>query len=290
MQNFEVICFGEVLWDVFENSKVPGGAPANVCYHLNKAKIKSTLISAVGNDDDGKKMRFFLNDAAVNTQFIQLNDLLPTGLVIANMQENKDVHYDIKAPSAWDDIKVTDKEIEAVKHANILVFGSLALRADISKDSLFNLLKYTQKSVFDINLRSPFYSKELIEECLKAVNTLKTNEDELQILADWFNINPDLKTCAEWLLHHFNLDEILITRGKNGAAYLNKETYLEHNGYRVNVKDTVGSGDSFLAAFLAGKLHNESPEKTLDKACKTGSFIATKNGGMPEYRLEEIEN
>ncbi len=288
MQNFDVICFGEVLWDVFNGTKIPGGAPANVCYHLNKAGISATLISCVGDDDDGRNMVSFLNKNAVNTDYIAKNHHLPTGLVIANLQPNRDVHYDIKFPSAWDEIVITDSETELIKKAKVLVFGSLALRSELSKKSLFSLLKHAKTSVFDINLRSPFYSKELIEECLKAVNILKTNEDELQILAQWFNVTFDVKSTAEWLLNNFNLDEIIITKGKDGAAYLNKQIFINHPGYKVNVIDTVGSGDSFLAAFIAGKLTHKTPENILDNACKTGSFVATKNGGMPEYTLDEI--
>ena len=53
---YQVICFGEVLWDFLPQGKEPGGAPMNVTYHLNKSGVPASLISKVGKDDLGDEI------------------------------------------------------------------------------------------------------------------------------------------------------------------------------------------------------------------------------------------
>jgi fructokinase len=62
--------------------------------------------------------------------------------------------------------------------------------------------------------------------------------------------------------------------------YLNGTEY-RHGGYKVEVVDTVGSGDAFLAGFLSKLLDNVSPVDALDYASGLGAFIATQRGACP---------
>ena len=64
-----VVCFGEVLWDILPGGAVPGGAPMNVAFHLQQLKKNPVLITKVGNDDEGRKLKEIFTDRGVCTDF-----------------------------------------------------------------------------------------------------------------------------------------------------------------------------------------------------------------------------
>lgn len=101
-----VICFGEVLWDILPNGKVPGGAPMNVAYHLNQLGIKADMISKVGKDDLGKELLQFMQSKGIGTQYVHIDDLLKTGMVKIILDNPLEVKYVIEYPVAWDKIEV----------------------------------------------------------------------------------------------------------------------------------------------------------------------------------------
>jgi len=81
---------------------------------------------------------------------------------------------------------------------------------------------------------------------------------------------------------------ILTTRGEKGAMVLYDGHLYEHPGYKVIVADTIGSGDSFLAAFLSKFIKGEPVNDALKFASGMGAFVATKHGACPVYTPEEV--
>ena len=79
-QNHDVVCFGEVLWDVLPTGALPGGAPLNVAYHLQKQGVNTAMISRVGNDERGKQLMDILRQNKVYSEFIQTDDQHETGV------------------------------------------------------------------------------------------------------------------------------------------------------------------------------------------------------------------
>ncbi|MCF6358217.1 MAG: PfkB family carbohydrate kinase, partial [Draconibacterium sp.] len=73
-----ILCFGEVLWDMLPSGAKPGGAPLNVAIHLKKQGVNPKLISKIGIDSNGKKLINFLEKARLNTSTIQKDSELPT--------------------------------------------------------------------------------------------------------------------------------------------------------------------------------------------------------------------
>src|SRR4051812_40092796 len=130
MKSYKVVCFGELLWDILPDKTLPGGAPMNVAYHLNRLAIATTLISGIGNDDNGRKLLDILKQYHLNTDYIQTDPEHETGQVFAKAAANNEMKYDIVQPVAWDYIKVTPEQQELMQHSGkgYLVFGSLAAR------------------------------------------------------------------------------------------------------------------------------------------------------------------
>ena len=81
----------------------------------------------------------------------------------------------------------------------------------------------------------------------------------------------------------FNIEIICLTLGEKGAHVLHDNQLYHHKGYQVKVADTVGAGDSFLATFVASYLNGFPMDNVLDRACKVGSFVASKHGANPPY-------
>jgi len=117
---------------------------------------------------------------------------------------------------------------------------------------------------------------------------LKINDDELEIFADYFNVESSIESVCSYLDQHFPMDLICITKGSKGAVIYQKGEMISHQGYKVQVEDSIGAGDAFLSGFIKSYLEEKSLKETLDFACKLGAFVATKKGGTPRYSLEEI--
>jgi fructokinase len=285
-----VVCFGEILWDNLPNGKRPGGAPMNVAYHLHKLGLQSHLISSIGNDQPGKELINFLNGIGVNTECIQTSDQFETSQVLASINEENEVSYEIVAPVAWDDIQWEAKMEEIIRKSDAFVFGSLASRNEISGSTLLQMLSYSDYKVFDVNLRAPHYSPRLVSDLLRQANMVKINAAELLLICEWNGIcfSRELDNI-EALFDLFGMNEILITKGSQGATYYNGTVTYEYPAYHISVADTIGSGDSFLAAFLAKKLAAEPLETTLDYAVAMGAFITAQHGACPEYSKSDFD-
>ncbi|MFF5383803.1 carbohydrate kinase family protein [Pedobacter suwonensis] len=283
MQN-KVITIGEILWDVFPEGKKAGGSSMNVALNLHKQGMESQFISAVGNDENGRALLSFLTGNHFETDLIQIHNELPTSTVVVQLDENHQATYTIKKPVAWDDIKVTDDNTKAVKQADALVYCSLTCREEKSREAILALLENAKTKIFDINLRAPFYSKELIGALLAKADILKINEDELVWVQESFGLtgNTDEQLLKQ-LSTKFDIGIICLTLGDKGACVLKEGKLFKHAGYKVQVADTVGAGDAFLATFIACYLQGYPMETTLDNACKVGAFVASQPGANPEY-------
>ena len=291
MKNKSIICFGETLWDVFPNEKKPGGAPMNVAVHLKRFGYDAKLISRVGKDVLGEALIGFLNEKNIDTDAIQTDSKYPTGVVNVQIADNGDAKYDIVYPSAWDYIDFPEALVQPGDDEKILVFGSLASRNDHSQNTLFRLLQTTDVALFDVNFREPHYSRSLIELLLFKSDIVKLNEHELLIIGTWLGLNQEtLETICQKVAENFALTHIILTLGGDGALVLKDGVFYRQHGFEVDVKDTVGSGDSFLAAYMANYLDGLSVEKCLQMACATGAFVASNSGAVPEYHVSDITN
>lgn len=283
--NLNVICFGEVLIDNFPDGKRIGGAPLNVCYHLNKNGICSQMVSQVGTDDLSEELLDGIKELGVNIAYIDRSGQHPTSTVEVHVDDRGHVSYDIIEPVAWDSLEYDPEVAYAISTATAFIFGSLAARNKQTRDTLFRYLEHAKWSVFDVNLRPPFYDKELILTLMGQCQTLKVNEEELEILAEWLGKVGDSRDEALGLLfdRYPNIQEILLTMGEKGALYISRTEEIMLPAKEIVVKDTVGSGDSFLAAFLAKKILGSGVDEALGHAIAISAFVATQQGACPDY-------
>ncbi|QNL49345.1 carbohydrate kinase [Olivibacter sp. SDN3] len=286
----KVVCFGEVLWDVLPDGKKPGGAPMNVAYHLNKLGIDSSMVSRVGNDEAGKELTEFLTKMGLSIDYVQVDARYHTSEVIATMGDNHEMRYDILKPVAWDFITYTAPLEKLVTAADVMVFGSLVARNQETRDTLYRLLDHARFRLFDVNFRAPHYQRETVEYLLHKADAVKLNEHELLIITDWMNARAkDEHTAVSTLQEQYGLSEVIVTKGAGGASYYTLESRHDYRAYPVTVKDTIGSGDSFLAAFLAKKLFGKSIDDMLDYAAALGAYVTAQSGANPDYRTTDLQ-
>lgn len=279
-----------MLWDMLPTGKQPGGAPMNVAIHLKNFGLNPAFISRLGDDDLGVELMEYLKNKGLTTDFIQTGITHLTGIVKVNLTNKTEVTYKIVQPVAWDYIQLTPENKELVRDSEVFVYGSLSVRSVSSRDTLFELLEEAKLKVFDVNIRPPHFDRPTAEHLLRKADIVKVNEHELKTVADWYGISNDLETQMKFLYERFSLQMVCVTLGADGAKVLDKEGFHSQKGYPVEVQDTIGSGDSFLAMFLKEYIHGSSISVALRKACAVGALVATHQGATPALSESELEN
>lgn len=288
MEKLNIICIGEILWDSMPLGLFLGGAPFNVAYHLNKLGAEVKLVSCVGDDELGHEALKRMSYNGLSKDYIQINDQQKTGFVSVDLGSEGIPAYTIKKPAAWDFITHTRDLQQALKKADLIVFGTLAQRMDTSKKTI-DLIKYSPAlKVLDLNLRNPFDDKKIVYSSLKMADFLKVNIEELIQLKNWFDLPNKNEDALEKLLNMFQLECIAITHGAEGAEFYDGSNHVKSKGMQIEVLDTVGSGDAFLAALITGYMNQLSMQECLLFANKLGAFVATCYGGTPNYTIQEF--
>jgi len=287
---YDVTCYGEILWDVLPEGAVPGGAPMNITYHLNKLGLNPALITKIGHDEDGKKLIQLMERNEISIEYFQVDFELHTGRVNATAGENNEIYYDISKPVAWDNITWCEGFEELLSNSKYFVFGSLITRSRESRNTLYELLKLANYKVLDINLRPPHYTRKIIEKLLSDVNLLKLNLNELELVTGWFSNYKNENERIKMLQDKFRIPEIVLTKGADGATFNSGGEFYSHPGFKVDVTDTIGSGDAFLAGLISKLSKRASPSEALEFASAMGALIASYTGPCPDYVIEEIGN
>jgi fructokinase len=290
-QQSKIICIGEVLWDCLPTCKKPGGAPMNVALHLQKFGLDVSMVSAIGNDKLGDELLEFIIKSGLKTDFIQIDEKLPTSEVKVHIADSHKVSYEICEPVAWDNIRLTSGLIQNLGKMDIVVYGTLAARNKETALTIHHLIQNIGFKVIDVNLRPPFVNPEIVIPLIEKADLVKLNEDEIIQIAQWHsNFSTDYEELIDWISKKFKCRIICLTLGDKGAyLYIDKHLY-KHGGYKVEAIDTVGSGDAFLAGAIYSLLNSFSPSKILDVACAAGAFVATKTGASPNYSPDDIFN
>jgi fructokinase len=284
-----IVCFGEVLWDVFPDYEKIGGAPLNVALRLNSFNNIVTMISGIGKDNRGKELLKYIESEGLNGSHIQINEDYKTSEVKVSLDKKGTASYTIEFPCAWDFIKLDNRLIKTVNNADAFIFGSLIARNSISYHTLLELLAVAKFKIFDVNLRPPHYKPNDLLVLMEKADFIKFNDEELFEICNEFNFkSDDVKKNIEFISKLTNTTTICVTLGGAGAILLKDGVFYKNNGYKVTVKDTVGAGDSFLASLCHKLLKNEQSQNAIDFACAVGALVASSVGANPKISNDDI--
>lgn len=278
-----IVGLGEILWDIFTDTQVLGGAPANFAFHAGQLGAESYIVSAVGKDELGEAALKVLAHNKAQHLIEQLN--YPTGKVTVELDDKGIPNYIIHENVAWDHIILTEKIKEVAQRTDAVCFGSLAQRHATSRKTIRLFLEQMpagSMKMFDINLRQHFYTKEVIHDSLLMATCLKINEDELSVVAEMFGMEDKNETIiCNQLKRLYKLDLLILTKGAEGSSIYADEEVSHLPTKRVIVADTVGAGDAFTAAFVVSYLNDGDLKKAHALAVEVAAYVCSQQGAMP---------
>lgn len=277
------VCVGEVLWDCLPNGRRLGGAPANVATYLTQFGIGTDVVSAVGNDDDGREILDRLASKGIGTGGVGTVHDLPTGTASVVLDANGVPSFSISMPSAWDALTLADRRLW--QNADAVVFGTLAQRSDCSRRAIQSLLSQAPASclrVLDVNLRQPYYDKSLIQASLEIADAVKLNDLELPLVAQMAGLQGDEGFMLRQLLERYSLQFVVYTKGSAGSWTISANREEIHCGFPAEVVDTVGAGDAFTATVVAGWLRGMDINDVQDCANRVASYVCSQPGAMTQ--------
>jgi fructokinase len=281
-----ILAVGEILWDLLPSGKQLGGAPANFAYHAAQLGADARTISAVGADPLGSEILGRLRELQLDTNLISIDAKRPTGSVTVALGPQGQPTYTIHENVAWDFLPWTPEQLDVVRKADCICFGSLAQRSPVSRHTVHAIIDTTPRGairVFDINLRQHYYDAHVIESSLNLADVLKINDEELPVLGKLLALtNP----IPQHLFKRFeSLRLIALTRGGVGSVlYAHDGATDEHPGYPVPpayLVDTIGAGDAFTAAVAVGLLRKLPIPRINDAANRLASYVCTQRGATP---------
>ncbi len=282
--------FGEVLFDHFpDGTRVLGGAPFNVAWHLQAFGQAPWFVSRVGADPEGAAVREAMRDWGMDTGGLQLDPRYPTGRVSVRFADGEPT-YDIVRPCAYDAIEpVSVGSMEC----RLLYHGTLALRDEISRRTATALRAGAAETVFvDVNLRPPWWEQAAVLDVLRHAHWVKLNADELALLSP---AAADDDAHAAAFLDEYALHGLVLTRGAAGAEVITAsgERCAVRPPAEIEVVDTVGAGDAFAAVMILGLTHDWPLPLTLRRAQAFASRLVGRRGATvadPDFYRHFIDD
>jgi len=291
-----VAVFGEALVDDFGDRQVIGGAPFNVARHLAALGQDALMLTRVGLDDNGARMRAEFERFGLNPAGLQVDAMLPTGTVRVDHCESGNHRFTILPHQAYDAIEA-QAAVTALAAARpaTLYFGTLAQREAPSAAALASLLAATDASRYlDLNVRVGQVTERCVFASLHAADILKVNEEELQDLFGWYThtrlptddmAGADVRHACATLLRVFDLRGLIVTLGPRGAVYFEPD-----GGFHATptpaapprLVDTVGAGDAFSAVFLLGRARGWPVDLLLARANEFAGAVCGIPGAVPD--------
>lgn len=301
----DVVCMGELLIDFVPTEsgvalvdaaafkKAPGGAPANVAVGLSRLGISSAFMGKVGDDDFGRFLAQTLEDNGVDIQPLVYSKKARTALAFVSLtaEGERDFMF-YRHPSADMLFEPAEVDETAIRQAKIFHYGSISLISEPSKSATLHAVEIAQDAglliSYDPNLRLPLWPGEKAARAgmmlgWEHAQVIKASEEELHFLTGDMDMAQLVKK-----LWHPALKLLVVTLGKDGCHFYTDNADSHIPGFEVDVIDTTGAGDGFVAGLLMSLV--QRPEIWNDEAAleeglvfanAVGALTTTKLGAIP---------
>ena len=256
-----LVC-GEALWDLFAVEDADGltfdarigGSPFNVAVGLSRLKQKSALLTGISNDPMGQRLADALTREQVATGYLVRTDQ-PSTLSLVDLGPGGVPAYTFYGHDAADrtvrieDLPVLGPDVWGI-HA-----GSYSLVAEPVGTSLLALFEREagrRLITLDPNVRlnvepDTAIWRARIDRFAALADLIKVSDEDLGLI---FPGATASEIAGRWLEAGAGL--VVVTRGESGAEAFTKEASFSIAGNRIDLADTVGAGDTFQAAMIAG--------------------------------------
>ncbi|RKY88572.1 carbohydrate kinase [candidate division KSB1 bacterium] len=293
MITYKIAGLGEVLWDVYQDAKYLGGAPANFALHAQRLGAEGIIISRVGDDLLGKELLALLNKWGVKTEAIQIDPHKPTGTVHVKLDAKGVPTFTCSQDVAFDYLEFDEKLKMLLPQLDAVLYGTLIQRNSVARKTVQRALNELKDVlvVFDVNFREVSSETEaIVSESLRKTDILKINETELQMLQEIFDgTSQPPGDFLERLLEEFSLRLVCLTLGENGCYCQSSSERYYSPGFRIQPVDTTGAGDAFIAAFVISYLQAQPLPRAMEFANAVGALVAGRNGAVPPYTRQDID-
>jgi len=287
-----VAALGEVLWDIFPDSIRLGGAPLNFGVHAKRLGHPVYMVSAVGEDERGRKATREIAALDLDTTFLQTSASLPTGTASVSVSQEEKNSFRIHRPAAYDAMQFTDQDAERLKRKQPrwLYFGTLFASMPNGRSLLDRLLHSLDDTLafYDLNLRPSADSPDLVKHLLEQADVVKLNEEELNCVHEFSGLPSSIEGFCREGAARYGWSAVGVTLGARGCALWAHGHYVEAEGRAVDVADTVGAGDAFAAAFMHGLDLGWPLSEVAAFANRVGAIVASRRGAIPEWTVEEV--
>lgn len=289
-QRKRIVALGEILWDIFDDKRRLGGAPLNFAFHASQFGHEAWVVSRVGDDPAGREILSAVKQLGLSSEHIQVDRERPTGSVRVSVNLFGEPSFEVAEDVAWDYIETTEAQRQLVRSADVIWYGSLAQRCEVSRRSIRSLLETARSErpdalvLYETNLRQSFYSPQLIRESLEFCRVLRLNEDDFEKIRGLFGrARASEREFALELIDTFDLLLVCVSRGPRGCTLHTPDAEVGHPGFVVDVVDTVGAGRAFTAAMVTKLLEGAPFPEVARFANLAGAYVATKPGATPRF-------
>lgn len=281
-----VVVLGEILWDVFDETRRLGGAPLNFAAHLRRHGHPVSLVSALGDDDLGREAAKLVAGLDLDTHLLQTTARFATGTAAVRLGPDGSPEFVIARPAAYDAIELTTGELQALagRAADWFYYGTLFAATSQGRQLLERMLEAlgSASKFYDLNLRPGGESSGLVEALLAYADAVKLNEDELARVSESTGLPSDIEAFCHAASERYGLQAVAVTMGRRGCAMLAHGEFVAAPACPVVVADTVGAGDAFAAAFLHGFCRRWPAGEIADFANRVAAGVAGRHGSLPE--------
>jgi len=290
-----ILSVGEVLWDVIGPTEHLGGAPLNFAAHAHKLGHEVFLLSAVGDDERGRRALELIRERGISTDFIRVLPDQRTGIAEVELDLAGKPTFTIVRPAAYDFVELSAQDVQAITELNPewICFGSLYHTSSHALASTLKLLQAlpAAKRFYDVNLREGNWNLAAVEQLSARSTVVKLSDVEaesLDAMVDADEPNGSLETfCRRWS-DRFGCTTVCITCGERGCSIFKDQHFSQVPGFHVEVADTVGAGDAFSAAFVHGLSQGWETQQIGRFANAVGALVASRPGAIPEWNVDEV--
>lgn len=309
LQKGYIVGIGEALLDCFgKNDRKVGGAPLIFAYHAAQSGLKGMIISAIGEDQEGKEIKDWIINHKLAYSLEPIHGK-PTGTVQVNKDDPNNPLYTIDPEnSAWSYMSYSEELNKIAKHTRAVYFGPLASFVGTSKSAIEHFLNAVDDDclkIFDVNLRLnpnenneykiPLYSEEDILAYIEKCNVLKVNFDELKIVCELLHIEGnERKQCRKIMETYGKIKYLIVTLGEEGSTIFWRDR--DHNnriafsslGMPAELKNTVGAGDALAGAFIGEILKGKTEVRAHHYAVQRSVIVCEAEESMPHIAQDDI--
>lgn len=302
----EVTCIGEILVDFVSTQKgvslvdgtsfmkLPGGAPANLAVGLVRLGVPTAFIGRVGDDSFGKYLCNELRKIGVVSGGIVFDKQHKTRLAFVSLTPSGERFFEFWETQPADiQLRFSDVNLPTLRESKIIHVSSFLLLKEPARSSLVQIISELQDGTslisFDPNVRLNLWkteskAKQLMMKVVKFTDILRLNHQEAAFLTGV----DDIEEAAKQLLDT-GPRIVVITQGANGCYFRTQNVDGYADGFKVDVVDTTGCGDGFLAGLLQGLLQSDLKIEKLSKehlhdicryANAVGAIVATRPGAI----------